>query len=223
MPMARWRGRPTERRRPVPGALACLYNPRMRWLLWLGLLSNSALATKIVILGDSLTEGYGIAKERAFPALVQKELRSRGKNVTVVNAGVSGATSASGPARLPWYLKGKPDILVVALGANDALRGLDLNVTEKNLSETIEGAQRAKVKVLLAGMKAPTNYGEDYRRRFEAMYTNLAKKHSVPLLPFLLEGVGGKPAMNLADGIHPNEKGHEAIARLLVPALEKLL
>ena len=195
----------------------------MRWLSFLLLLAQPALAAKVVILGDSLTEGYGVAKERAFPALVQKALRDRGKQVTVVNAGVSGATSASGPNRLKWYLKAKPDVLVVALGANDALRGLDLKVTEKNLAETIEGAQKANVKVLLAGMKAPTNYGEDYRRRFESMYSTLAKKYSVPLLPFLLEGVGGKPDMNLADGIHPNEKGHETIARLVTPELEKLL
>ncbi len=180
-------------------------------------------AAKVVILGDSLTEGYGVARERAFPALVEKELQSRGKKVTVVNGGSSGATSASGPSRLKWFLKGKPDLLMLALGANDALRGFDLKATEKNLATTIEAAQKAKVKVVLAGMKAPTNYGEDFRRRFEAMYVTLSKRFSVPLLPFLLEGVGGNPALNIADGIHPNEKGHEVIAKLVVKTLEPLL
>lgn len=195
----------------------------MRFLLGLLLLSTPAWAAKVVILGDSLTEGYGVAKDKAFPALVEKALRAKGKTITVVNGGSSGATSASGPSRLKWFLKAKPDWLVVALGANDALRGLDLAGTEKNLAATIEGAQKAKVKVVLAGMKAPTNYGEDYRRRFETMYATLAKRFSVPLLPFLLEGVGGQPSMNLADGIHPNEKGHEVIAKLVVQTLEPLL
>jgi len=187
------------------------------------LVSVSAFAAKVVILGDSLTEGYGVARERAFPALVEKELRSRGKTVTIVNGGSSGATSASGPSRLQWFLKGKPDILMLALGANDALRGFDLAATEKNLASVIEAAQKAKVKVVLAGMKAPTNYGEDYRRKFEALFVTLSKRYSVPLLPFLLEGVGGNPALNIADGIHPNENGHEVVAKLVVKTLEPLL
>lgn len=189
------------------------YNAPMRFFLVLALFAAPAFATKIVVLGDSLTEGYGVSKEKAYPALVEKALRAKGKDVTVVNGGSSGATSASGPPRLKWFLKGKPDMMLLALGANDALRGFDLAATERNLATTIEAAQKAGVKVLLAGMKAPTNYGEEYRKRFEGLYGRLAKRFSVPLLPFLLEGVGGHPELNLADGIHPNEKGHEVVAK----------
>ncbi len=188
------------------------------------LLPLSAMAkTRVVILGDSLTEGYGVARERAYPALVQNLLTAAGKDVEIVNGGSSGSTSASGPSRMKWYLKGKPQIVVLALGANDALRGFSLAGTEKNLGEAIELARQSGVKVLLAGMKVPTNYGKKYGDELEEIYASLTKKFKIPLLPFLLEGVGGVPANNLSDGIHPNEKGHEIVAKLVEKHLVPLL
>ncbi len=179
--------------------------------------------TRVVILGDSLTEGYGVSRDRAYPALVQKSLVSAGKDVEIVNGGSSGSTSASAPSRMKWYLKGKPQIVVLALGANDALRGFSLAGTEKNLGEAIELAKQGGVKVLLAGMKVPTNYGKKYGDELEKIYVSLVKKHGVPLLPFLLEGVGGVPKNNLPDGIHPNETGHEIVAKLVEKHLAPLL
>jgi len=178
---------------------------------------------KVVILGDSLTEGYGIAREKAFPALVEKKLQASGKTVEIVNGGTSGATSASGPSRLRWFLKAKPQVLVLALGANDGLRGLKVEQTKENLSKTIELAQQNNLKVLLAGMKVPTNYGKQYGDDLEKIYVGLAKKYKIALLPFLLEGVGGKPKLNLPDGIHPNESGHQIIAELVAKHLSPLL
>lgn len=179
--------------------------------------------TKIVILGDSLTDGYGVARENAYPALVEKALKAAGKEVEVVNGGSSGSTAASGPSRIKWFLKGKPQIVMVALGANDALRGFSMKSTEKELSTTIEFAKQSGLKVLLAGMKAPPNYGKEYGAELEKIYRNLAAKHKVPLLPFLLEGVGGISTLNLPDGIHPNEAGHAIIAKLVEKHLKPLL
>ncbi len=179
--------------------------------------------TRVVILGDSLTEGYGVAREQAYPALVQKSLTAAGKDVEIINGGSSGSTSASAPSRMKWYLKSKPQIVVLALGANDALRGFSLAGTEKNLGEAIDLAKKNGVKVLLAGIKVPTNFGKKYDDELDRIYASLSKKFSVPLLPFLLEGVGGVPKNNLADGIHPNEKGHEIVAKLVEKHLVPLL
>jgi len=184
---------------------------------------SASAKTKVVILGDSLTEGFGVARERAYPALVQKALTQAGKEVEIINGGSSGSTAASGPSRMKWYLKGKPQVLVLALGANDALRGLDLERSENSLSTTIALAKQNGMKVLLVGMKIPTNYGKHFNDGLEQVYVRLAKKHRVPLLPFLLEGVGGKPQFNLADGIHPNEAGHEIMAKLVEKHLLPLL
>lgn len=168
----------------------------------------------ILILGDSLTEGYGVEKEDAFPAQLQKILEDSGKNnVKVKAAGSSGSTSASALKRLKWHLRKKPDYLILALGGNDGLRGLKPEVTKENLSKAVKLAKSKKVKVFIAGMKIPLNYGDDYRTRFEKTFTDLAKEEKVSLIPFLLEGVGGKKELNLADGIHPNEKGHKIIAK----------
>jgi len=189
----------------------------------LGLGSPFASAKTLLILGDSLTEGLGVAKEKAYPALVEKKLKAAGKDITVINGGNSGSTTASGPSRLRWHLKAKPDALLLALGANDGLRGLDLTESEKNLSQTIALAQEKKLKVILAGMKVPPNYGKEYSDRFEKMFETLAKQHKVPLIPFLLKDVGGVRSLNQADGIHPNEKGHEIIAETVFEEVKKRL
>ena len=192
-------------------------------LIFIVLVSFNLSAKTILILGDSLTEGYQLAKEEAYPAIVERELRKSHENIKVINGGVSGTTSASGSRRLDWYLKAKPDIMILALGANDGLRGLKIAETEKNLSLAIEKAQKSGITVILAGMKMPTNMGEPYRSQFEKIFTSLAKKYSLKLVPFLLDGVGGKPQFNLPDGIHPNPKGHEIMARSVLKILEKEL
>lgn len=175
---------------------------------------------KILILGDSLTEGYQLTREEAFPALMEKKLKTKNFNVKVINGGSSGATSASGLKRMDWYLKEKPEILVLALGANDGLRGLKITETEKNLEAVILKASERNIKVIIAGMKMPTNYGEPYRRDFEALFGKLAKKYKLPLIPFLLEGVAADPKLNLPDGIHPNPMGHEKMAELVLKTVE---
>lgn len=189
-------------------------------MMLLFLISTSAMAETILFLGDSLTEGYQLSKEEAYPALIEKELKKNNKNIKVINGGVSGATSASGMKRMDWYLKAKPDILVLALGANDGLRGLKVTETEKNLSQVIEKAQGRGISVILAGMKMPTNMGEVYRSQFENIFPKIAKKYSIKLIPFILEGVGGVPKYNLPDGIHPNAKGHEIMAKTILKVLE---
>lgn len=180
-------------------------------------------AKTIVVLGDSLTEGYQLSKEEAFPHLVETKLKKMGKDVKVINAGSSGATSASGLKRLDWYLKAKPDILILILGANDGLRGLEPVDTEKNLSSVIEKAQGLGIKVILAGMQMPTNYGTEYRKEFAEIYPKLSKKYKIKLIPFILEGVGGIPEMNLPDGIHPNARGHVIMSETVLKSLEGLL
>lgn len=193
----------------------------MKFILSLLLLvSFSVQAETILFLGDSLTEGYQLAKEEAYPALIEKELQKKRKDIKVINGGVSGATSASGMKRLDWYFKSKPDIMVLALGANDGLRGLKLTDTEKNLSKVIEKAQAKGITVILAGMQMPTNMGVKYRDEFQKMFPKVAKKYSIKLIPFLLEGVGAVPELNLPDGIHPNAKGHKIMAQTVLKVLE---
>ncbi|MBF0276558.1 MAG: arylesterase [SAR324 cluster bacterium] len=194
-------------------------------LIFFGSFVSSAEATStIVFLGDSLTEGYGLDKSEAFPALFEKELQAEGyKDIKVINAGISGSTSASAISRLKWYLRIKPSILVIALGANDGLRGLDPDAMKKNLATTIQLALDRKITVVLAGMKIPPNYGLKYTEEFENVYPELSEKFNIPLIPFLLDGVAANPELNLPDGIHPNQKGHEIIARLVLKELRPLL
>ena len=192
--------------------------------LFLFFFSPLAFATtKIVFLGDSLTEGYGIAFERAYPALLQEMFTEKKMDIEVINAGVSGSTSAGGKSRLRWYLKAKPDIIFIALGANDGLRGLKISQTKQNLEDIISMALENKLKVIVAGMLLPPNYGETYREEFKQMYEELSKKYKIIFYPFLLEGVGGEKDLNLADGIHPNEKGHQLMAKKLFPFLKENL
>ena len=192
----------------------------MKIFLFLIVFSFSAMAETILFLGDSLTEGYQLLKEEAYPAIIERKLQNSHKGIKVINGGVSGATSASGLKRMDWYLKAKPDIMVLALGANDGLRGMKVEQTEKNLATVIEKAQERGITVILAGMKMPTNMGEPYRTNFENVFPKLAKKYSLKLIPFILDGVGGQPELNLPDGIHPNPKGHEVMARNVLKVLE---
>ncbi len=186
----------------------------------------AAAQTKILFIGDSLTEGYGLSKDAAFPTLVETELKERGfKDVVAVNAGVSGATTASGVSRLKWHLnaKPKPKIMVLALGANDGLRGLDLKASRQNLLDVIKLGKEHDMQVVLAGMQIPPNYGADYTAKFKAMFDELAKSEGTHLIPFLLEGVATDPKLNLPDGIHPNAAGYKIIAATVVKHLEPLL
>jgi acyl-CoA thioesterase-1 len=176
-----------------------------------------------VFLGDSLTAGLGVSPTEAYPALIQGRLRAAGDPHEVVNAGVSGDTSAGGLRRLDWSMKGKVDVLVLALGANDGLRGLPVADLESNLATIIERARSRGAAVLLAGMEAPPNFGATYTRQFRGVYPRLAQKYRVPLLPFFLAGVAGVPELNQADGIHPNVQGHRMIADLVWQQLEGLL
>ena len=180
-------------------------------------------AATVLFLGDSLTEGHELAKEDAFPAVIERTLKPKHPDLKVVNGGASGATSASGLKRLDWYVKAKPDIMVLAFGANDGLRGMNLKESEKNLESIIEKAKGQKIKVIMVGMKMPTNYGEPYRTNFEKLFGNLAKKYDLPLVPFLLEGVAGNPKLNISDGIHPNPEGHKIMAKTVLKYLEPLL
>lgn len=191
----------------------------MKSFLFLCFFSFSAFAETILFLGDSLTEGYQLSKEEAYPAVIERELQKSHKGIKIINGGVSGATSASGLKRMDWYLKAKPDIMVLALGANDGLRGMKVDQTEKNLASVIEKAHERGITVILAGMKMPTNMGEPYRESFENIFPKLAKKYSLKLIPFILEGVGGVPSLNLPDGIHPNPKGHEIMAKTVLKVL----
>lgn len=168
----------------------------------------------ILFLGDSLTEGLGVSKEEAYPSLVEKMIKTKlKKDVKIINGGVSGSTTSDGLSRLKWYMKRKPDMVFLALGANDGLRGLELKKSEQNLEEIIIYAQKHNAKVLLAGMLMPPNYGLDYSNSFKKMYENLKEKYDLQTLPFLLEGVAGVQGLNQRDGIHPNVEGHKIIAK----------
>jgi len=188
-------------------------------------ISISAFAKpKILILGDSLTEGYGVDKDEAYPTLLENLFKEAGiKEVEIVNAGVSGSTTAGGLSRLKWLLKGKPTHLVLALGANDGLRGLKLEESTKNLNKIIETANKKGIRVLLTGMKIPPNYGPNYTKKFEEMFQQLAKKYKIDLMPFLLENVAGNPKLNISDGIHPNAAGHKIIAKNIFSYVRKLI
>ncbi|MBD65532.1 MAG: arylesterase [Halobacteriovoraceae bacterium] len=180
-------------------------------------------AHKIVFIGDSLTEGYGIEQKYSYPQLVEQKLKKEGVSVEVINGGVSGSTSASGLSRLKWFLKSKPTHVFLALGANDGLRGLKVSETQKNLAKIIEMAQEKKIKVILAGMKMPPNYGKEYTADFKKIFPALAKKYDLPLVPLLIEKTAGRKEYNIQDGIHPNQKGHELIAQTVYPYIKKNL
>jgi acyl-CoA thioesterase-1 len=177
----------------------------------------------VVFLGDSLSAGYGLSEEDAFPAVIGERLAALGRPVRVVNAGVSGDTSAGGRARLDWLLRQNPDVLVVELGANDGLRDLPAAATEDNLRAIITTAKSRGIRVLLCGMQLPPNYGRDTTAAFAAIFPRLAGELDVALVPFLLEGVGGVPELNQADGIHPTVEGDRRVAETVLPHLLRVL
>jgi acyl-CoA thioesterase-1 len=179
----------------------------------------------VLFLGDSITAGYGLEPSQAFPALIQERINAKGWRFRVVNAGQSGDTSAGAMDRLNWLLKNPVEVLVLELGGNDGLRGLPVESTRKNLQLIIDRtkAKYPSAKIVIAGMKVPPNMGRDYAGKFDAIFTDLAKKNQAPLIPFVLEGVGGVPALNLPDGIHPTAKGQEIVAATVWKTLEPVL
>lgn len=199
---------------------------------WLALLVNAAIlyapaaageAVRIAALGDSLTAGYGLPMEQTFTAQLETALRAAGAQVVIANAGVSGDTTAGGRARLDWVLADKPDLVIVELGANDGLRGLDPAKTYQNLDDILTRLAAAGVRILLAGMYAPPNLGPEYGAAFDAIYPRLAERHGVAFYPFFLEGVATDPALNQHDGIHPNAAGVAAIVGRIAPYVLALL
>jgi acyl-CoA thioesterase I len=178
---------------------------------------------RIVALGDSLTAGLGVAESESFPAQLQRALAEKGLKVEIVNAGVSGDTASGGLSRLDWSVPDDVHGVIVELGANDALRGIDPEVTRKALDDILARLGQRGIPALLAGMQAPRNLGADYAARFDAIYPGLAAKHGVVFYPFFLEGVAADRALNQADGIHPNAQGVAAIVRAILPKVEELV
>jgi acyl-CoA thioesterase-1 len=191
--------------------------------LTLGLSHTAIAGTVIAVLGDSLAAGFGLATNEGFPARLEAALRNAGEDVRVINAGVSGDTSAGGLARLDWVLGDQPDIVLVELGSNDALRGLDPEETFDNLDSIVLNLRAREVTVILAGMMAPRNLGREYVNAFDAIYRRVAEKHRIALYPFFLYGVALNPAFNQADLIHPNQAGVDIIVEKILPAMHAVL
>jgi len=202
------------------------FNPARLVLLLLALIvagSTSAVAAAdkavILALGDSLTAGYGLAPEQSFPSQLEAALARSGIAARVVNAGVSGDTSAGGLARLDWLLADRPDLVILELGANDGLRGLDPEATRRNLDQIIARIRAAGIDVLLAGMRAPPNLGTEYGAAFAGLYDDLAERYGLAYYPFFLEGVAADPALNQEDGIHPTAEGVSVIVESMLPVV----
>ncbi len=183
----------------------------------------AAAALKVVALGDSLTAGYGLPASAAFPARLQAALKAKGLDAEIVNAGVSGDTASGGRDRLDWSVPEGTDAVILELGANDALRGVDPDVTRAALDEIVRRLKARNVAVLLAGMYAGRNFGPDYTARFDRIYPELAKAHDVPLYPFFLDGVAGEGKLNQRDGIHPTAEGVDVIVARILPTAEAFL
>ena len=178
---------------------------------------------RLVALGDSLTAGYGLPQDAAFPVVLERALRARGHNVEIANAGVSGDTSTGGLDRLNWSVPDGTDGVILELGANDMLRGLDPAIPRRALDTIVERLKARGIPVMLAGMYASRNLGPDYVARFDAIYKSIAEAHGLVLYPFFLEGVAGDRALNLPDGLHPTAKGVEAIVQRILPSVEAFL
>ncbi len=178
---------------------------------------------RIVAFGNSLSAGLGVSPDQSYPAHLQNHLHEEGYHYEVINAGVSGETTTGGLRRLTWILKNQPSIVIVELGANDALRGQPLSLMASNLTKIIEGLQEAGVEVVLAGMKIPPNYGLAYTTGFASLFERLARDHSVTLIPFFLEGVAAQKELNQADGIHPTAEGYRIVAHTVFKVIEPLL
>lgn len=190
---------------------------------FLMVLPVSAETKRILALGDSLIAGYGLAADQAFPVKLEAALKARGHDVVIINAGVSGDTMAQGEARLDWALGEPTDAVIVELGANDALRGLDPAQAEAALARILETLKARNLPVLIAGMRAPPNLGPEYQTKFDAIFPKLATQYGVALYPFFLEGVVADATLNQADGIHPNSQGVDIIVQKILPAVEELL
>jgi acyl-CoA thioesterase-1 len=186
-------------------------------------IAGEATPVTIVAFGDSLTAGYGVKADESFAAQLQMALQAKGHKVKIVNAGVSGDTTAGGLERLDWSLQPKPDGVILELGANDALRGVDPKETRANLDKILAKLKAENIDVLIAGMKAPSNWGADYQKEFDAIYPELATKYGATLYPFFLEGVALDRAFIQADGLHPTAKGVAEIVKRIMPDVEKLL
>jgi acyl-CoA thioesterase-1 len=184
---------------------------------------NVTKPIKMVVLGDSLSAGYGLPGAAAFPVRLQKSLKLNGIEVEMINAGVSGDTSTGGRDRLDWSVPEGTEAVILELGANDALRGTDPAVTRAALSDILTRLKARRIAVLLCGMLAPPNYGADYSARFNAIYPDLAKSFGVPLYPFFLEGVAARTALNQADGMHPTAEGVDVIVKKILPTVEALV
>jgi len=191
--------------------------------LLLGGVAAAAETMRIVALGDSLTAGYGLDAEASFPVRLEAALKARGHDVEVINGGVSGDTSRGGLERLDWAVPDGTDAVIVELGANDALRGIEPGVTLANLEAILERLAERDIAVLIAGMRAPPNLGEDYAAAFDAIYPDLARRFDVPLYPFFLEGVAAERKLNQSDGMHPNAAGVEAIVARIIEPVEALI
>lgn len=178
---------------------------------------------RIVAFGDSLTAGLGVAADETYPAELQRRLDARGLRYRVINAGVSGETTAGGVRRVPWVLRNKPEIVILELGANDGLRGLRVDETKANLETIIQQLQQSGALVILAGMKLPPNYGKDYLSEFERLYPELAARYHLTLIPFFLEGVAASNTLNQADGIHPTAQGYRMIVEMMLGRLQPVL
>lgn len=207
----------------------------MAWILRFVILSfifsvsagalNARSAPVVLFFGDSLTAGLGLDPEDAFPAQVQRIAQQQGLEIDVINAGLSGETTAGGLRRVGWVLRREVDVFVLALGANDGLRGLPTDLTLNNLRGIIQAVQERQPNavIVLAGMLAPPNMGPDYTEAFAGLFQSLVEEFELPFIPFLLEGVAGEPALNLPDGIHPNPKGQQIIAQTVWRELEPVL
>ena len=189
----------------------------------LGASHSRAETVHIVALGDSLTAGYRLPADQAFPAQLERALRDKGHDVKIANAGVSGDTASAGLERVSWAVPTGTDAVIVQLGANDALRGIQPEKTYEALTRIVADLKRRHIKVLIAGMKAPPNMGNDFVPVFNRIYSFLAEHHGVPLYPFFLEGVAAKPELNQADGIHPTALGISVIVRGITPYVEDLI
>ena len=211
--------------------MGCVSRPQIfKGLFALGLFLATVAAVpataaekRLLVLGDSLTAGYGLSAKDAFPAQLERALKARGYDIKVINSGISGDTTKGGLQRLPWVLSAKPQFVIVELGSNDSLRGLDPGQTRANLDGIITRLKAKGIKVLLAGMLAPRNLGPDYGKEFNGAFRDLAKKHEVVFMPFFLKDVALRPHLNQRDGIHPTPEGVAIIVRNIMPYVVKLL